>query len=117
MWMYPYRQAKVDEWKGNCNYRLCRARRVMQNVFGIFAQKWWLYHRPLGMHVQPAKSIVKATCVSHNYLTTKSCDSKYNEYLEHSEPVMGVLTGTDMEVRRGKHVVFHTRQKFTDFFN
>lgn len=106
----------MDEWKGNYNYRLCHARHVVQNVFGILARKWWLYYRPLGMHVQPVKSIVKASCVLHNYLRTKSCDSEYYEYLEHSESVMGVSTGMDMEVRRGQNVAFHTRQKFTDFF-
>jgi len=79
--------------------------------------KWQPYYRPMGMHVRPVKSIVKATCVLHSNLITKSCDNKYYEYLEHSEPVMGVSTGTDMEVRRGQNVAFHTRQKCTDFFN
>ena len=48
-------------------------------------------------------------------MRTKSCDSKYYEYLEPSEPVVGALTGMDMEVRR-QHVSFRTRQKFRELF-
>ena len=69
------------------------------------------------MIVETAKSAVKAICVLHNYLRTKSCDSKYYGYLEPSEPVRCALIGLGMEVRRGQNVAFHTRQQFTVFFN
>lgn len=87
MWPYPYRQAKVDERKGNCNYRLCCARRFVQNVFGILVQNWRLYYIPLEMNVETVESVVKVTCVLHNYFRTKSCDSKCYEYMLHSETV------------------------------
>ena len=106
----------MDEPKGNYKYRLCRARRVVENAFGMLAQKCRLRYRPLGMNMDSAKGAPGATCFLHNYVRTKPCDSKYYEYLEPSEPVVGDLTRMDMEVRRLQHVAFRTRKKFRDFF-
>ena len=68
------------------------------------------------MDMETVKWADGALCVLHKYLRTKSCDSKYYEYLEPSEPFVGALAGMDMEVRRGHHVAFSTRQKIRDFF-
>ena len=41
---------------------------MVENSFGILANKWRVYHRKLQLHPQQADSIVKATCVLHNYI-------------------------------------------------
>ena len=50
------------------NYQLNRASRIIENSFGILAQRFRLYNRRLQMKPETVKIIVKATCVLHNYL-------------------------------------------------
>ena len=54
------------------NYRLSRARRIVENAFGILAQRFRLYNRRLQLKPTTVKFIVKATCVLHNYLREHS---------------------------------------------
>lgn len=50
------------------NYRVCRCRRVVENAFGILAQRWRVYFRPLTCNIDTVNKIIKATTVLHNYL-------------------------------------------------
>ncbi|XP_047510278.1 protein ANTAGONIST OF LIKE HETEROCHROMATIN PROTEIN 1-like [Pieris napi] len=66
--MRPYAKKDLDETKRTFNYRLSRARRYVECSFGIYANKWRIFHRPLNVHFDLAKDIIKATCVLHNFV-------------------------------------------------
>ena len=53
------------------NCRLSRARCIVDNAFGILAQKWRVFHRKLNMLPENADKIVKACIVLHNFLRGK----------------------------------------------
>ncbi|KAL7396160.1 hypothetical protein ABVT39_001263 [Epinephelus coioides] len=50
------------------NYRLSRARLVVENAFGIFSSQWRMYRHVIEVHPEVADICVKATCVLHNYI-------------------------------------------------
>ena len=50
------------------NYRLSRARRIVENAFGILAQRWLVFSRRLPLMPENVDRVVKTCCVFHNYL-------------------------------------------------
>lgn len=57
-----------DKTKVICNYRISRARRVIENAFGILATRFRIFRRPIASNVESTCNIVKATLVLHNFL-------------------------------------------------
>lgn len=55
---FPYRQSKTDVRKLHYNMRLCRARRVVENAFGILARKWRIFYRALETKLKTSIVIV-----------------------------------------------------------
>ena len=76
--MRPYPRGKKKDRlpfdKSIFNYRLSRARRIVENAFGILAQRFRVYDRRIHMDDHNVIKIVNATCVLHNYLCTARMD-------------------------------------------
>lgn len=69
---YPFKQTDMQVATCVFNYRLSRARRVVENVFGLIAQRFRVLRRPIELHNTPnIISVVKAICVLHNFLLAR----------------------------------------------
>lgn len=66
--MRPYPSKNLTNAKKIFNYRLTRARRFVECAFGILANKWRIFHRPLDVNSVFADSIIKTCCVLHNFV-------------------------------------------------
>lgn len=64
--MRPYVGKRLDYLKRILNYRLSRARRYIECTFGIMANKWGIFHRPLNVSLELAERIVLVCTVLHN---------------------------------------------------
>jgi hypothetical protein len=69
--MKPCGQKSCQEEKV-FNYRLSRARRVVENAFGILANRFRILQRDINSHVGKVQSITLAFCALHNYIKQKN---------------------------------------------
>ena len=66
--MKPYPGKNLDQYQRIYNYRLSRARRTIENAFGILVAKWRILWRAIRANVALVEKIVQATICLHNYL-------------------------------------------------
>ncbi|RVE41626.1 hypothetical protein evm_013720 [Chilo suppressalis] len=69
--MRPYGGQNLDLQQKVFNYRLSRARRYVECAFGIMANKWRIFHRPIDVSYDFATDIIKACCVLHNFVADR----------------------------------------------
>ena len=67
---HPGRENVIE--KQVFNYRLSRARRVVENAFGLLSTRWRVFHSEIALQPQHTNSVVKAACALHNLLQDKS---------------------------------------------
>jgi len=66
--MKPYSRRTLDRGKAIFNYRLSRARRVVECALGICASKWRVLDKAIQTKVDAALEIVKCIALLHNII-------------------------------------------------
>lgn len=66
--MKPFGQRGLQMTERIYNYRLSRARRIIENVFGIMSAVFRVLRKPIALNAEKTKKIILACCVLHNYL-------------------------------------------------
>lgn len=75
--MKPYNKKNLTIEQRIFNYRLSRARRIVENAFGILASKWRIFRKPIISKVEIVETIVGACVCLHNWLRDQ--DGSYIE--------------------------------------
>ncbi|XP_064475602.1 uncharacterized protein LOC135389490 [Ornithodoros turicata] len=78
--MRPYPAGCLDRSRRIFNYRLSRARRCIENSFGILASRWRIFRRPLCLYPENVTRVVQACVVLHNYLLTEEDPTDPSSY-------------------------------------
>lgn len=83
--MKPYPFKDINKEQRIFNYRLSRARRIVENAFGILASRFRVLRRPLNLDLENVDAVVLACCALHNFLRkqapayiTKNCIDREN---------------------------------------
>ncbi|XP_015905945.1 uncharacterized protein [Parasteatoda tepidariorum] len=76
--MKPYPKRNLTRTKRIFNYRLSRARRTVENAFGILSARFEVLQRVNPLDIKKVESIVLACCALHNYLRKTSSASRYS---------------------------------------
>lgn len=64
----PFRQGELNIERKIYNYRVSRARRVIENVFGILANRFHIFHTSMNISLEQIDRVVIACCFLHNFL-------------------------------------------------
>lgn len=70
--MKPYPGANLSFEEKIFNYRLSRARRIVENTFGILVSRFRIFEKAISTKIDTVDHIVYAACSLHNWLRKKS---------------------------------------------
>lgn len=113
----PYAGKFITENKQNFNNRLSIARRYIECTFGILANKWRIFHRPIDVDVNTTNNIIKAACVLHNFVRVR--DGKREELFRDTTIPQNhnMMDLVPPNRDRGNVRALSTRDKFANYFS
>jgi len=71
----PYNVRQLTRERKIFNYRLSRARRIIENVFGILVARFGIFKTHIIIQLDNIKDVVMASCALHNFLRRISPDT------------------------------------------
>ncbi|XP_017334041.1 uncharacterized protein LOC108271180 [Ictalurus punctatus] len=112
--MRPFPGSNIPRWRQIFNYRLSRARTVVERAFAILSARWRVLHARINMKPENVDSVILATCILHNYLMTPSQNQRWLEEAEERGEVLPSVT--NMGGNKGCREAYKVREKLCTFF-
>ncbi|XP_044133457.1 protein ANTAGONIST OF LIKE HETEROCHROMATIN PROTEIN 1-like [Bufo gargarizans] len=106
----PYSSRGLDATKRIFNYRLTRARRMVECTFGILVSKWRVFAKPIQLKIETVDEVVKCGVVLHNFIRTK--EPAIERIIEDSE-----MCSIETFGPRGTVAVSAMRDSFAAYFS
>lgn len=117
------------------NYRLSRARRIIENAFGILGAKWRIFREAINAKPENIDKVIRTCVCLHNYLRTEDLTTprRHSRYVSanfvdtetdgvitlgqwRQEQVNGLLPIVSTAARNPAEAAKHARDKFRDYF-
>jgi len=111
------------------NYRVSRARRIVENVFGILTSRFRIFLSQINLDPDKVSILVMACCYLHNFLRRKKVESYFQGGLDIENVNTGEVISADwrsdssllaLEVPQGRNSTVaakEVRLKFCSYFN
>lgn len=110
----PFPGRNLSEDKRVFNYRLSRARRVVENTFGLLCQKFRLFLNKMLVHPDKADKIILASLSLHNFLREdNNFIASLNEESEQETPIFENLQHVGGRYSADALLI---RDKFKEYF-
>ena len=113
--MRPFPGRACTEEQMIFNYRLSRARRIVENAFGILANRWRVFHTKIWMRPNWINNIVLAACVLHNFVQKETTAAETRTLLGDHGSREGLMAVPHVG-NRGCTDAMAVRQKFATYF-
>uniref|UniRef100_A0A672FU35 DDE Tnp4 domain-containing protein n=1 Tax=Salarias fasciatus TaxID=181472 RepID=A0A672FU35_SALFA len=111
----PYPGTDLTHDRRIFNYRLSRARMVVECAFGILTARWRVMLRDINLHPNHVDSLVVAACILHNFLLSPRDNVRM---LDEAEGAGGCLAqARNLGGHRAVGEVYHNRNTFTTYCN
>lgn len=115
----PYHKDKLVNNDANkiFNYRLSRARRCVENAFGILRARFRVFHGPMQVQPDMVDKIVLAACCLHNFLRTETLLPEENlmDFTDHSSNIDCLINIESLPRNPSKNAVY-VREKYKEYF-
>lgn len=109
----PFRQSDLTSIEKKIyNYRLSRARRIIENVFGILASRFRIFHTAINLELNNIDCVVKASCALHNFLVSNVGESYVHEEslnFGNLQPLENTRQGSTLDAKK-------VRENFMNYF-
>lgn len=118
--MKPYsrRNARVDRQMEIFNYRLSRARRVVENAFGLLSQVFRVFYTPIAVVPETCTDSVVVACCLHNILRDAYLEENGRPYYVYDDTQRPTENMIDLARPRGygNYGGAQIRDKLKDYF-
>lgn len=116
----PFPGRNLTERQRVFNYRLSRARRVVENAFGITAHTWRILLKRLEVTVAFASTITTACCTLHNFILNENmyAENYINGVTSTQKDSQSTIynSGTSRRYARPNRQAMEFRNAFADWF-
>uniref|UniRef100_A0A1Y1LDP2 DDE Tnp4 domain-containing protein n=1 Tax=Photinus pyralis TaxID=7054 RepID=A0A1Y1LDP2_PHOPY len=124
----PFSQKQLNYERRIFNYRLSRARRIIENVFGILVARFRIFHTDINLKLETTEIVTLCCCILHNFLCIKSS----NHYIPPESTDQEDIGNATVTPGLASHGVFdelqrtptnisanakQTRQQYLEYFN
>lgn len=112
---YPRDQSGHDRTKAIFNYRLSRARRIVENAFGLLTQHFRIFLTPIHLNVDVLEDLVTVACILHNLMIDEKGIPSERELppsdLDSINDILEIESDTNQELK------YRIRDTFKGYFN
>ena len=115
--MRPFARNALTNERCIFNYRLSRARRVVENTLGILANQRSLCHHHIYLNPDNVTTVVKVTVVLHNILTLPNDNVHTNVVDNRDEIYDDAFQDLAKQGNQPATAANDVRNYFTDYFN
>lgn len=109
---YPFRDMTDDQ--RIFNYRLSRGRRVVENAFGILANRFRVFLTTINLSADKVQCITLACCTLHNFLRAENPSYLYEDEIDNTYVFKFGLS--QQMGNRAKQACVSVRDEFKNYF-